>query len=119
MPNLVLEYSADLDLDVKRTLVAINAAVASCGVFADDDIKTRATKFDDWLVGSEGRGDGFAYLKISMGPRDAGIEGSIADAAIRAMQETIRTRGGTQAQLCVEVLHVVMPPYRKRSAGGG
>jgi 5-carboxymethyl-2-hydroxymuconate isomerase len=116
MPNLVLEYSANLDLDVPRTLEAINAAVASCGVFADDDIKTRAAKFDDWRVGSEGRGDGFAHLKISMGPRDTAIEGAIADAAMHAMRETIGTRGGTHAQLCVEVLHVVMPPYRKRMA---
>jgi 5-carboxymethyl-2-hydroxymuconate isomerase len=116
MPNLVLEYSANLDLDVAATLKAINTAIASCGVFADDDIKTRATRFDGWLVGSEGRGDGFAHLRISMGPRDAAIEGAIADAAMHAMHETIRTRGSMRAQLCVEVLHVVMLPYRKRMA---
>ncbi len=51
-----------------------------------------------------------------MGPRDGVIEGAIADATMHAMRETIRTRYGTQAQLCVEVLHVVMPPYRKRMA---
>jgi len=119
MPNPVLEYSADPDIDPARTLAAINAAVASCAVFDDDDIKTRAAKFDAWLVGSEGRGDGFAHLRFSMGPRDSAIEGALADAAMRAMQETIRTRGGRQAQLCVEILHVVMPPYRKRMAHGG
>ena len=118
MPNLVLEYSANLEIDPERAIAAINAAIAACGVFDDDDIKTRATKFDDWLVGSQGRGDGFAHLKFSMGPRDAAIEGALADAAMRAMQETIRTPDGTQAQLCVEILHVVMPPYRKRMAHG-
>jgi 5-carboxymethyl-2-hydroxymuconate isomerase len=117
MPNLVLEYSANLILDVDETLQRVNAAIAGCKVFDDDDIKTRATRFERYLVGSEGRGDGFAHLRISMGPRDAETEGRIADAAIAAMQATIRVPEGVRAQLCVEVLHVVMPPYRKRAAG--
>ncbi len=119
MPNLVLEYSANLLLDVDETLERVNSAIAGCRVFDDDDIKTRATCFDRYLVGSEGRGDGFAHLKISMGPRDPQTEARIADAAIAALEASIRVRAGTQAQLCVEVLHVLMPPYRKRPAQRG
>jgi 5-carboxymethyl-2-hydroxymuconate isomerase len=53
MPQIIMQYSSGLQLDVPATLLAINQALLASGQFQAADIKSRAIPLDDWLTGTE------------------------------------------------------------------
>jgi 5-carboxymethyl-2-hydroxymuconate isomerase len=53
MPQIIMQYSSGLQLDVPATLLAINQALLASGQFQAADIKSRAILLDDWLTGTK------------------------------------------------------------------
>ena len=53
MPQVTMQYSSGLQLDVPATLLAINQALLASGQFQAEDIKSRAILLQDWLTGTK------------------------------------------------------------------
>ncbi|MES2026637.1 MAG: hypothetical protein V4448_13900 [Pseudomonadota bacterium] len=53
MPHVTVEYTSNLfSLDTGKILQKLNAALAASGNFEEADIKSRAIKLDDYVVGT-------------------------------------------------------------------
>jgi 5-carboxymethyl-2-hydroxymuconate isomerase len=66
MPQLRLEYSANLDnqLDTRSTWMRLNTALVNSGLFKEIDIKSRTFRCEDLLTGRFEEGHAFAHLQI-------------------------------------------------------
>jgi len=67
MPNLTLEYTANLPaVDLAAVLAECNRTAADSGQFSEIDIKSRAVRVDDFVIGTEPGDRGFVYVTFAL-----------------------------------------------------
>lgn len=116
MPHLTLEYSHNLSrLDPARTLAALNQVMLDSGLFNEPDIKSRASEFNTFQIGTHPAPRAFAHVRISMLVGRSNAERKeLADAALAALIAAVDGQNKTEIQLSVETLEIDRPSYAKK-----
>ncbi|MGU7770032.1 5-carboxymethyl-2-hydroxymuconate Delta-isomerase [Burkholderia sp. MR1-5-21] len=117
MPHLTLEYSANLDgFDARATLIALNEALVASGHFDELDIKSRALRFDEFVVGTSPAPRAFAHAKLAMlSGRSVDVKRELAEQLLAVLSAHCSAGSGTHLQLCAEMLDIERESYAKAS----
>lgn len=116
MPHLIVEYSANITDNVKRTKLLNHAhnAMLDCGVFTvAADVKSRAYAADDFAVGEAGTAQSFIHARIYL------LEGRTPEqkaAAVDAVFAALQTHGAYASQISVDIRDMGRDTYCKRVA---
>ena len=112
MPQITLEYTEGLQLDVRLTLLALKQALVETGLFLPDDIKSRAVRREQWLTGLEAGTAPFVHLQLAiLTGRDLPARQRLSAAILPVLQAQVNGPVGTQ--LCVEVREMDKDSYAK------
>lgn len=115
MPHLTVEYSGNLGLlEPKKLLHTLNQVMIQTGEFIATDIKSRAVRQDDFLVGLETSGHAYIHVKVALlSGRSAETKADIASQLLSALQQVVQAIPAMTLQLCVEVLEIDRSSYAK------
>lgn len=118
MPHLTLEYTANLaGLDVRRTLVSLNTALMDSGHFEGPDIKSRALRLSDYLVGESIGAGAFAHVTLRLlSGRSSEVKADLARRLLGVLADSARRNGATPVQFTVEVYDLERLSYAKAIA---
>lgn len=112
MPQLILDYTTGITLDVPKTLLALHRILDGSGQFATRDIKSRARCHEHWLTGVEAGEGPFVHLQLLLlDGRDLATREALSQALLPVLQAHCQGPQGTQ--LCVEVREMVRAAYSK------
>lgn len=112
MPQLILDYTTGITLDVPRTLQALHEVLMESGQFATADIKSRARLHEHWLTGLTAGEGPFVHLQLLvLDGRDQATRDALSQALLPVLQAHCHGPQGTQ--LCVEVREMVRSSYSK------
>nr|WP_297528716.1 5-carboxymethyl-2-hydroxymuconate Delta-isomerase [uncultured Roseateles sp.] len=120
MPHFILHHSANLaELDVSRCLTAVNTALAESGHFDEIDIKSRAFKADDFLVGVDAHSRAFVAGTLSvLTGRNDDMRREMGAIALKALTSCVPATPGLHVQVSVEVVEIQRETYAKTIIGG-
>jgi 5-carboxymethyl-2-hydroxymuconate isomerase len=115
MPHLTLEYTSNLNkLDTERALLALNHALVASGHFEDVDIKSRAVRFDDFLIGTTGGAHAFVHLKLSLlSGRSQLARNELSNALLRVLRASCKGISNDRLQMSVQIEEIDRPSYAK------
>jgi 5-carboxymethyl-2-hydroxymuconate isomerase len=115
MPHLTLEYSSNLNhLDPQASLNAINRTLVASGQFEELDIKSRALKFDDFVIGNQHTGHAFAHAKLAiLTGRSVDTKRTLSEQVLATLQSSVPEHVGLAIQLCVEIVEIERESYTK------
>ncbi|RQO76977.1 5-carboxymethyl-2-hydroxymuconate isomerase [Aquitalea sp. FJL05] len=112
MPQIIMQYSKGLQLDVPATLLAINQTLLASGQFQAVDIKSRAIPLDCWLTGTEPGAHPFVHLQLHiLTGRDLATRQQLSSSLLPVLQQQVSGPSGTQ--LCVEICQMEKESYSK------
>ncbi|WP_260261279.1 5-carboxymethyl-2-hydroxymuconate Delta-isomerase [Vibrio intestinalis] len=68
MPNLVMEYSNSVDerVNVQGLLEDLHHVALQSGLFDVASVKSRATRYHDWLIGEEANSVDFIHITFEL-----------------------------------------------------
>lgn len=115
MPHLTLEYTANWpELDVSRALTEFNSVLIESGHFEGPDIKSRAVRLENFVVGDGTAATAFAHvtLRLLQG-RSPEAKRALASSLLAALQSILRTGDATALQLSVEICDIERLSYAK------
>ncbi|QHE85329.1 5-carboxymethyl-2-hydroxymuconate Delta-isomerase [Hydrogenophaga sp. BPS33] len=115
MPHLTLEYSGNLSgLDVRQALVSLNATLLDSGHFDGPDIKSRALRLEDFLVGDGIQTAAFMHVTLRLiSGRTSETRGSLASALLNVLTGALPRIASPSTQLSVEVIELDSVVYAK------
>jgi 5-carboxymethyl-2-hydroxymuconate isomerase len=116
MPHLKLEYTSNLDnLDVNRCLLELNKVLIDSGEFEELDIKSRAARFDHYLVGGSPEQRAYAHLTLSMlSGRTVETKRALSNKLLECLQQICPSDPAVHLQFTVEILDIDRESYAKR-----
>lgn len=109
MPHIVIEYSRDKAFDVKKIMLALHESAAATGVMLAEDLKVRATAFDDYLLA--GVRDSFVHVSVYM------LEGRAPErkvAVSEALRATLAEMLPETHSISIDIRDMDAVAYRKR-----
>lgn len=115
MPHLTLEYTANWpELDVSRALTEFNNVLIESGHFEGPDIKSRAVRLENFVVGDGTAATAFAHvtLRLLQG-RSPEAKSVLARSLLAALQSIARLDDATAMQLSVEICEIERLSYAK------
>ena len=117
MPHCILEYSSNLPEtpDPKAVLTDVNTALDGTGLFALADIKSRAVRHDDFVIG-DGKADRtFVTLNVQiLEGRDEPTREMIAERMLDVLRRHFpRCLETTLCSLTVQISGIDRASYRK------
>ena len=116
MPHIHLEYSDNIDtLDVKPMLLALNQALLD-GQFVQsgNDIKSRAIRQSDFVIGVDGDAQAYLHAKVSLlSGRDEATKCAISSQLLKTLQQNFTAPQDLTVQICVEIIEMPKISYSK------
>ena len=116
MPHIHLEYSDNIDtLDVKPMLLALNQALLD-GQFVQsgNDIKSRAIRQSDFVIGVDGDAQAYLHAKVSLlSGRDEATKCAISSKLLKTLQQNFTAPQDLTVQICVEIIEMPKSSYSK------
>ena len=107
MPHIHLEYSDNIDtLEVKPILLALNQALLD-GQFVQsgNDIKSRAIRQSDFVIGVDGDAQAYLHAKVSLlSGRDEATKCAISSQLLKTLQQNFTAPQDLTLQICVKLL---------------
>ena len=116
MPHIHLEYSDNVQFEVKPVLLAMNQAFIQAGYATDpSDVKSRAVCQSDYVIGLElDNNHAYVHAKVSLlSGRSDELKAAIADLILEVLSKHIPAQMGLNVQLCVELIDMPKTCYRK------
>ncbi|MQW91364.1 5-carboxymethyl-2-hydroxymuconate isomerase [Acinetobacter wanghuae] len=116
MPHIHLEYSDNLtELDPKPLLTAIHEKMlAGHFVQSAKELKSRAIKQSNYLIGLGEENDAYLHAKVSvLSGRDEPTKIAISQEVLTAIQESFTQPENLNVQICVEIIEMPKSTYSK------
>lgn len=114
MPHLTVEYSSNLSLQARELLLQINESLAETGHFKEVDIKSRAFRFDDVVIGTAPAARAFLHARlVILKGRSTEVKRELSERVLAVIQAAQAWPQGLDVQLCVEVLEIDKETYAK------
>ena len=119
MPHLTVEYSDNLpQFEANKALMALNQTLVASGQFEEIDIKSRAVRFDQFLVGTSTTHRAFVHAKLALlSGRTVETKQALSKNLLDALQAICVGPVGLNVQLCVEVQDIERESYAKTNIG--
>jgi len=119
MPHLTVEYSNNLPtFNVDDALLSLNQTLVASGQFEEIDIKSRAVRFEQFLVGTSTTGRAFVHAKLALlSGRTVETKQALSKNLLDTLQANCVGAVGLNVQLCVEVQDIERESYAKTSIG--
>jgi|WetSurMetagenome_2_1015567.scaffolds.fasta_scaffold71527_4 5-carboxymethyl-2-hydroxymuconate isomerase len=121
MPHCILEYSANVPdpPDPGRVLADVHAALMATGRFTLADIKSRAVRHDQFLIGDGDPARVFVTLTVQiLGGRSDEAKAQISEALIEVLARHYpASLAGRICSLTVQVCDIHRASYRRRLSG--
>ncbi|WP_122899106.1 5-carboxymethyl-2-hydroxymuconate Delta-isomerase [Acinetobacter sp. B51(2017)] len=115
MPHIHVEYSANVqDLAIKPLLLALNQAMLD-GAYVKSavDVKSRAIRQQDFVIGLDAQDQGYVHVKVSLlNGRSLELKSEISRKILSVLQDYVPVQN-IQIQLCVEILEMDKTTYSK------
>lgn len=114
MPHLTVEYSSNLSLQARELLLQINASLAETGHFKEIDIKSRAIRVDDVVIGTSPAARAFLHARLAiLKGRSTEVKRELSERVLTIIQAAQSWPQDLDVQLCVEVLEIDKETYAK------
>jgi len=117
MPHVTLQYTNNVfSLDTGKILLKLNAALAASGHFQEADIKSRAIKLDDYVVGTDAdtRARGFLHVRLAiLSGRTDPVKKQLSEIALAEVRDFCQGYPDIGIQLTVEVVDINQSAYSK------
>jgi 5-carboxymethyl-2-hydroxymuconate isomerase len=115
MPHLTLEYTSNLNkFDTERALLALNHALLASGHFEEVDIKSRAIRLDDYLIGTAGRAHAFVHVKLALlSGRSQQTRNELSNALLRVLRVSCKGISEDRLQISVQIEEIDRSSYAK------
>ncbi len=115
MPHMTVEYTANLnDFDAGAALLTLNQALLECGEFNEADIKSRAIRQQDFLIGLQAGQRAFIHVKLHiLSGRSVEQKQGVSSRLLQALTASFQPHAGLSTQLCVEILDIERASYSK------
>lgn len=115
MPHFTLQYCPNIpDFDLSRCLTKVNSALADSGHFDELDIKSRAFKAEEFLVGVEARGRAFvAGSLFVLSGRSDDTRRELGALVLGALTSCVPANPALSIQVTVEVVEIQRDTYAK------
>lgn len=115
MPHLTLEYTDNLaPFDAKVALRAMNLVLLACGQFEEADIKSRAQRLDDYVIGSLLLPRGFVHVQLDMlDGRSLAMRRQLAGDLLNALRQSGNWPTHLDVQCSVDVQEMSRSSYAK------
>ncbi|KAF1044252.1 MAG: hypothetical protein GAK35_01847 [Herbaspirillum frisingense] len=115
MPHLFFEYTDNLKIDARQTLLRLNEALVGTGHFDENAIKGRAIKLDDYLVGTQPQAKrAFLHMRLTiLSGRAPEVKKQVADLLVATVQQGQTWPEGMQVQITAEVIDMQREIYGK------
>ena len=118
MPHLTVEYSSNLPLQAKELLLQINTSLVETRHFQEVDIKSRAIRSDDVVVGTAPAERAFLHAKLAiLKGRSTEVKRELSERVLAVIQAAHVWPQGLDVQLCVEILEIDKETYAKAHLG--
>ncbi len=88
MPQLILEYSANIeqDIDFKKLLYQLHQVMAETAGVNIGNCKSRAVKREDYCVGDGDELNAFVHVDVGLFPRDPEVKQAIGQQMLRVLE---------------------------------
>lgn len=115
MPHLTLDYSHNLTtLDAERTLLALNRALVESGQFAENDIKSRAHRLEQFRTGVDPVPRAFAHITLAiLSGRTPECKQALSASLLSVLEQAELALPGVEVQLSVEIRDMERASYSK------
>ena len=114
MPHLTVEYSSNLPLQAKELLLQINTSLVETRHFQEVDIKSRAIRFDDVVIGTAPAERAFLHAKLAiLKGRSVEVKRELSERVLTVIQAAQVWPQGLDVQLCVEIIEIDKETYAK------
>ncbi len=119
MPHLTIEYTDNLPgFNSGQALLELNQALLASGQFEEADIKSRAIRLDQFLVGCAPTDQAFVHASLAiLSGRPAEIKRQLADSLLQVLQKMRFGPENSDVQLCVEIIDIDRGSYAKARSG--
>jgi len=116
MPHLFFEYTDNLKVDTRQTLLNLNEALVGSGHFDENAIKARAIRLDDYVVGTQPQARrAFLHMRLTiLSGRTPEVKKQVADLLVATVQKGQSWPEGTQVQITAEVIDMQREIYAKQ-----
>lgn len=116
MPHLTIEHSSNLATAITPALLrAVNHTLLGTGQFEEADIKSRASAFDCFAVGTSDSPRGFVAARLAiLSGRSADIKRDVAKVLLKALESLIAA-DELELQISVEIVDIDRDTYAKKS----
>ncbi|WDZ96433.1 5-carboxymethyl-2-hydroxymuconate Delta-isomerase [Herbaspirillum sp. WKF16] len=116
MPHLFFEYTDNLKIDTKQTLLRLNEALVGSGHFDENAIKARAIKLDDYVVGTQPQARrAFLHMRLTiLSGRTAEVKKQVAELLVATVQKGQAWPEDTQVQITAELIDMQRDIYGKQ-----
>lgn len=116
MPHLTLEYSDNLPgLNLPLTLTALNASLVASGHFEEADVKSRALRFDTFVVGSGSQPRAFVHARLALlSGRSTEVKRTLAEGLLAVLTNHSNAwKPAGEVQISVETQDMDRASYAK------
>ncbi len=117
MPQLVLEYSANISQKIDSTLLLTEIAsiISAAGGIPVENFKSRLIRREEYLVGKGGRKDAFVHLEAGIfSGRTVEVKRRIGEDCIEYLEEYFSpSTGELSLQITVEIREMEKETYFK------
>lgn len=91
MPHFILEYSANLELDLPELFRKLRSTALETGIFQPGGFRFRAIRCDDYLVADGDPENAFVHLTLKLGHgRPLKVRREAGEAIFRTLTEHLR-----------------------------
>ena len=119
MPHLTIEYSDNLHLfDTVTVLADLNAALMATGYFYEADIKSRAIRLNEFLVGVSNDERAFVHARLAVMPRPVEVRRILSATLLERLKQLYVCPENVHLQLSVEVVELDSDCYAKAVVEG-
>lgn len=123
MPHCILEYSANVPdrPDIDRLLSDVHGALMATGQFTLADIKSRAVRYEQFLIGEGDPARVFVTLTVQiLDGRSDEVKAQISEAALDVLARHYPLSLAQRiCSLTVQVCDIHRASYRRRLSGAG
>ncbi|MFZ6720945.1 5-carboxymethyl-2-hydroxymuconate Delta-isomerase [Undibacterium sp. Ji49W] len=114
MPHLTVEYSANLPIQTRELLLEINTALVATNHFKEIDIKSRAIRFDTYVIGTANAERAFLHAKlVILTGRTIEVKRELSELVLAIISKHGPRPAGLDVQLCVEIQELERETYAK------
>jgi 5-carboxymethyl-2-hydroxymuconate isomerase len=112
MPHLVLEFTASVEeqLNIHGLFEDLHQDLLDCGLFEQDDVKSKAMRCNEWRIGHHGQSQDFIHISVAL---LAGRSAEQKEALSQILFETLTSQAKSVFSLSVEIREMEPSSYKK------